>query len=132
MNEASYPTLLLMAMYYLPIQGSAVPCEHIFSSSVEMDTKKRNYIQLALMEALQILKSFYKKSHLNFSAGLLKEKDLEEAGPEDPLTKLFMKSIQQADRSLNTLVVTLGINLEGEEICKDKGVVPKEDNDTRS
>ena len=29
-----------MAMDYLPIQASAVPCEHIFSSSSETDIKE--------------------------------------------------------------------------------------------
>jgi len=57
-------------MDYLPIQASAVPCEHIFSSAGETDTKKRNRIKPALMEALQILKFIYKKERLDFSLGL--------------------------------------------------------------
>ncbi|KIK24282.1 hypothetical protein PISMIDRAFT_82657, partial [Pisolithus microcarpus 441] len=61
-----YPTLFLMAMDYLPIQGSAVPCEWIFLSSAKMDTKKWNHIKPVLMEALQMLKFFYKKSCLDF------------------------------------------------------------------
>ncbi|KIK15444.1 hypothetical protein PISMIDRAFT_40610, partial [Pisolithus microcarpus 441] len=61
-----YLTLFLMAMDYLPMQGSAVPCEQIFSSSAKMDMKKWNCIKPVLMEALQMLKFFYKKSHLDF------------------------------------------------------------------
>ncbi|KIM50323.1 hypothetical protein SCLCIDRAFT_37571, partial [Scleroderma citrinum Foug A] len=61
-----FPTLFHMAMDYLPVQGSAVPCEQIFSSSGETDMKKRNHIQPVLMEALQMLKFFYKKSWLDF------------------------------------------------------------------
>ena len=38
-NGSTYPTLFAMAMDYLPIQASSVPCEHIFSSSSETDTK---------------------------------------------------------------------------------------------
>jgi hypothetical protein len=55
-------------MDYLPIQASAVPCEHIFSSSAETDTKKRNRISPLLMEALQMLKFHLKKERLNFTA----------------------------------------------------------------
>ncbi|KIK11621.1 hypothetical protein PISMIDRAFT_75241, partial [Pisolithus microcarpus 441] len=61
-----YPTLFLMAMDYLPIQGSAVPCEWIFSLSAETNMKKQSCIKPVLMEALQMLKFFYKKSCLDF------------------------------------------------------------------
>ena len=43
-NHETFPTLFKIAMDYLPIQASAVPCEQIFSSSAETDTKKRNRI----------------------------------------------------------------------------------------
>ena len=56
-------------MDYLPIQASAVPCERVFSSAGETDTKKRNRISPELMEALQMLKFSYKKERLNFTAG---------------------------------------------------------------
>ena len=59
-----------MAMDYLPIQASSVPCEHVFSSAAETDTKKRNRLSPIIMEALQILKFIHKKDHLNFTAGL--------------------------------------------------------------
>jgi hypothetical protein len=48
-------------MDYLPIQASAVPCERVFSSSAETDTKKQNWISLLLMEVLQMLKFHLKK-----------------------------------------------------------------------
>lgn len=66
-NRKTYPILFSMAMDYLPIQASAVPCERIFSSSAETDTKKRNRITPILMEALQMLKYHYKKHRLDFS-----------------------------------------------------------------
>ena len=56
-------------MDYLPIQASSVPCEHVFSSAGETDTKKRNRISPALMEALQMLKFLLKKKLLNFMSG---------------------------------------------------------------
>ena len=82
-------------MDYLPVQASAVPCEWVFSSSAETDTKKRNRIKLELMEALQILKFALKKERLNFTADLLvAEKDLliskdSDESTTDPLAKLL-------------------------------------------
>jgi hypothetical protein len=56
-------------MDFLPIQASSVPCERVFSSAAETDTKKRNRISPALMEALQMLKFMLKKKRLDFTAG---------------------------------------------------------------
>ena len=64
MHERTFPTIFRIAMDYLPIQASAVPCERVFSSSAETDTKKRNRISPALMEALQVLKFSLKKDRL--------------------------------------------------------------------
>jgi hypothetical protein len=58
-----------MAMDFLPIQASAVPCERVFSSSAETDTKKQNHIGPTLMEVLQMLKYLLKKKRLNFMQG---------------------------------------------------------------
>ena len=56
MHERTFPTIFHIVMDYFPIQASAAPCERVFSSSAETDTKKQNKISLALMEALQVLK----------------------------------------------------------------------------
>jgi hypothetical protein len=56
-------------MDYLPIQATSVPCKHMVSSAKEMDTVKQNWIDPALMEALQLLKFLLKKEHLNFING---------------------------------------------------------------
>lgn len=60
-----------MAIDYLPIQASSVPCERFFSSSAETDTKCRNRIAPELFEALQMLKFLLKRERLNFTEGLL-------------------------------------------------------------
>lgn len=69
MHESIYPTLFRAAMDYLPIQASAVPCERVFSSAGETDTKRRNRMKPELMEALQMLKFLLKKKRLNFMEG---------------------------------------------------------------
>lgn len=106
MSATVFPTLFAIAMDYLPIQASAVPCERVFSSSAETDTKKRNRISPLLMEALQMLKYRFKKDRLNFMEHwLLSEKDLTEDDPEeDILPKLldddYQDAMDQAMRSI--------------------------------
>lgn len=64
-------------MDILPIQGSAVPCERVFSSAKETTTLRRNRISPELMEALQMLKfSLRKGRSLDFSAGTSKTAEL--------------------------------------------------------
>ena len=58
-----------MAMDYLPVQATSVPCERVFSSAKETDTNKRNRISPILMEALQLLKFSLKKERLDFMRG---------------------------------------------------------------
>lgn len=80
-----------MAMDYLPIQATSVPCERIFSSSGETDTKRRNRISPLTMEALQMLKFHLKKRRLDFTRGWeTPEKDmLDDAEGADLLAGLL-------------------------------------------
>jgi hypothetical protein len=75
MNQMTFPTLFAMAMDYLPIQASSVPCERVFSSSAETDTKRRNRIGPPLMEALQMLKFYLKKDRFSFTAAWITEEE---------------------------------------------------------
>jgi hypothetical protein len=68
-NKAEFPTLFGIALDYLPIQASSVPCEHVFSSAKETNTLKCNRIHPVLMEALQTLKFSLKKERFNFTGG---------------------------------------------------------------
>src|SRR5260370_1519803 len=68
-NKAEFPTLFGIALDYLPIQASSVPCERVFSSAKETDTLKCNCIHPVLMEALQTLKFSLKKERFNFTSG---------------------------------------------------------------
>jgi hypothetical protein len=80
-------------MDYLPIQASAVPCERVFSSSAETDTKKQNWISLLLMEVLQMLKFHLKKERLNFTDGWRTSgKEMTEITPEEGLLQKLLDS----------------------------------------
>jgi hypothetical protein len=95
-NRTMFPTIFTIAMDYLPVQASSVPCERVFSSSSETDTKRRNRISPPLMEALQMLKFFIKKARLDFTAGwktsdseMGEEKEFKTNDAEDPLQKVL-------------------------------------------
>jgi len=84
-QRLSFPTVFAIAMDYLPIQASSVPCEHVFPSSVDTDTKKGNRISPLLVEALQMLKYDFRKGRLTFTSRLkLDARDLVEDEPEEP------------------------------------------------
>jgi hAT family C-terminal dimerisation region len=69
-NRLRYPTVFPLAMDILPIQGSSVPCERIFSSAKQTLTDRRSRILPELMEALQMLKYSVKQGRsLNFTVG---------------------------------------------------------------
>ena len=88
-----------MALDYLPIQASAVPCERVFSSSAETDTKRRNRIHSVLMEALQMLKFSLKTKRLNFTQGLsTPESDM--LVPADDEADVLAQAIDTIDRVL--------------------------------
>jgi hAT family C-terminal dimerisation region len=71
-------TLYKIVMDFLPIQASAVPCEHVFSSSSDTFTKKRNRLSPYLMEALQVIKFALKKEQMHFTEGwAASQKDME-------------------------------------------------------
>jgi hypothetical protein len=66
-------------MDILPIQGSAVPCERVFSSAKETMAARRSRISSELMRALQMLKFSVKQGRgLDFTNGLNWEDELNE------------------------------------------------------
>lgn len=88
-------------MDYLPIQASAVPCERVFSSSAETDTKRRNRINPALMEALQMLKFHLKKGRLNFTdAWVTQEKQMSDDDPDRDLLQTLLEGDPQDNLDL--------------------------------
>jgi hypothetical protein len=95
-----------MVMDYLPIQATSVPCERVFSSSAETDTKRRNHITSPLMEALQILKFWFKKECLDFMHGwMTDEKQLVEDDPDaDLLQTLINQDTQSSQNNFDNLI----------------------------
>ncbi|KIK81338.1 hypothetical protein PAXRUDRAFT_156320 [Paxillus rubicundulus Ve08.2h10] len=78
-SHATFSTLFQIAMDYLPIQASSVPCKQVFSSSAETMTKQHNHISPILMEALQMTKFFLKKDWPNFMKGwITSQKDMQQ------------------------------------------------------
>jgi len=92
-----------MAMDYLPIQASTVPCECVFSLSGETDTKRRNRINPLTMEALQMLKFHLRKERLNFTKGwTMSDKQMvNDTSDEDLLAGLLKGDFQ--DKLDNTV-----------------------------
>ncbi|KAF5367905.1 hypothetical protein D9757_011237 [Collybiopsis confluens] len=65
-NKKRYPTIYKLAMDILPIQGTSVPCERVFSSAKHTLTDRRTSMSTHLVEALQILKFALKSQGGNF------------------------------------------------------------------
>ncbi|KIK24147.1 hypothetical protein PISMIDRAFT_99118, partial [Pisolithus microcarpus 441] len=63
-NCTRFPMMFAIVMDYLPIQVSSEPCERVFSSSADTDTKKQNCP--ILMEALQMLKYHLRSLQIDF------------------------------------------------------------------
>lgn len=96
-NRMEFPTLFLIAMDYLPVQATSVPCERVFSSAKDTDTAKRNRISPVLMEALQLLKHALRKERLNFMAGW-KTSDDAMSGVSKPVLGDALSSLVEENR----------------------------------
>ena len=100
-----FPTLFSIAMDYLPIQATSVPCGRVFSSAKDTDTAKQNQISPVLMEALQMLKYLLKKKRLNFMEGWSTSEDAAMSGvTTGNLGSLF---VGDPDTALDTLLKSL-------------------------
>jgi hAT family C-terminal dimerisation region len=107
-NKTEFPTLFSIAMDYLPVQATSVPCERVFSSSKDTDTAKRNRINSVLMEALQMLKHSLKKERLNFMDGWwTSEAAMSETSKAGNLSSLFVDDPEFPGAALDALLKNL-------------------------
>jgi hypothetical protein len=121
-SRSIYPMLFCIAMDYLPIQASLVPCEHVFSSSAETMTKRHNHISPVLLEALQMLKFFLKKEHLDFTTGwVTSQKEMQVEMEECDLLASIVDANLAGDTLLQAVDDIIGIiaDDEGEGVSDD-------------
>ena len=117
MNRGEFPTLFSIAMDYLPIQASSVPCERVFLSAKETDTLKRNRILPVFMEALQMLKFSLKKDRqlISFTDGWkMVRAELRRVDKEDLLGQLII-----GDRQTITNVVLNIVQKQEDDLDSD-------------
>jgi len=106
-KDTGLSMLYLIALDYLPIQASAVPCKCVFSSSAETDTKRHNQIHPVLMEALQMVKFSLKNDRLNFTEGLITpECDMIDDVPEVDLLQVLLGEDSAA--GMDAVIAALG------------------------
>ena len=100
-----------MALNYIPIQASSVPCEQIFSSASKTDMKQHNRINSNLFKALRILKFSYKCEWLDFSGGLLviEEEMLVEPPPVSNIDHLG-GLVAQTGETLDAMLAAISID----------------------
>lgn len=100
-NRLRYPTIFMLAMDVLAIQGSAVPCERVFSSGKETMSACRSRIKYDLMEALQMLKFSLKHGQeLNFTEGSGRLAELQELEEQDFIDSLVPEDLMAFRQSL--------------------------------
>ena len=120
-NRAEFPTLFRIALDYLPIQASSVPCERVFSSAKETDTLKRNRIHPVLMEALQTLKFSIKKERFNFTGGWQTAPSEMKRTGSAGTTKDLLACLLTGDRQATTDALLNALSYTDDEDDNDDG-----------
>ncbi|KAJ2965768.1 hypothetical protein NUW54_g14008 [Trametes sanguinea] len=87
-HEAEYPYLYRVALDILPVPASSVPCERVFSMCKDIDTLRRNGLDAAMLEVLQVLKHSLKQERLEFASGWRPAQEEEMLGSEIPSPKV--------------------------------------------
>ena len=89
----------MLAMDILAIQGSAVPCERVFSSGKETMSAHRSQLKYDLMEVLQMLMfSINHGQELNFTVGLGRQAELQELEERDYIDSIVPEDLMDFRR----------------------------------
>ncbi|KIK81224.1 hypothetical protein PAXRUDRAFT_90310, partial [Paxillus rubicundulus Ve08.2h10] len=67
-HSSTFPTLACMARDICAIPASSVPCERLFSASAEIATDQQSHLDAEKFEELQVLKSAWQDSVMDFAA----------------------------------------------------------------
>ncbi|KZT38983.1 hypothetical protein SISSUDRAFT_696854 [Sistotremastrum suecicum HHB10207 ss-3] len=110
-NQARYPVWASLAADYLPMQASSVASERAFSSAGITITKRRNRLQGDIVEALQVLKSLYRRNLMKGSDNPTLEnewqleKNYQEAEQEEEEVEARIEEVQEVDEEDINLAV---------------------------
>lgn len=122
-NQKEFPTVYRVALDYMPVQASAVPCERVFSSAGETDTKRRNRINPNLFEALQVMKFTVRQERLDFTRDILTavEDMLVDPVPGDdedidPLAGLLTTDVNLGEEAYDRALAAFCLDSDDEDI----------------
>ncbi|KAJ7070549.1 hypothetical protein C8F01DRAFT_926762, partial [Mycena amicta] len=73
-----------------------VPCERVFSSSSETDTKRRNRLGPKVFEALQVLKFHFRQEGLDYTGDLVARE--EDYAIDGTLTPYAVRELLQTEK----------------------------------
>jgi hAT family C-terminal dimerisation region len=126
-NQKDFPTVYRIALDYMPVQASAVPCERVFSSASETDTKRRNRLNPNLFEALQVMKFAMRRERLDFTQDILtpvEDMVLDPGDDEDvdPLAGLLMTDANLGEEAFDRALAAICVNSDDEEGMEQDGV----------
>jgi hypothetical protein len=108
MHRDDFPILFAIAMDYLAIQASSVPCERAFLYSAQTDTIHHNRINPLLMEATQMLNFGFQNEPFHFTEGLITDEQdmiLELGNGNDPDSDLLAELVHSGNTDTQREVI---------------------------
>jgi hypothetical protein len=98
-----YPTLARIALDILPMQGSSVPCERVFSGAKLIATDRRARLSPTVFEELQVLKFAWRDKQPDWAA--LNGEEIEEVDEIDEMSRCRLaeeNELKEWDEEFNT------------------------------
>ena len=87
MHTTRYPTLARIALDILPIPGSSVSCERLFSRTKQVTTDRRSSIGPDLIEALECLQYNWKGNIIDWAR--VNSRSIEEVDVDDDFSLIL-------------------------------------------